>query len=189
MMKASIRILLFLALAGPIGGDPMPAPAGGRTIPLNMYIIIDGSSAFTRRKDAALAWLCEYAADTLLQEGDAVTVWLAAGQAQQVFAETITGQDDKERLKRVFQALKPAGRTANYSAALQEAAALEAAADREHIPYTLLVVAGQTSFPVKPETAGLLRYSRTQNFTGWRAVVAALGIEGEVRQAAAALMP
>jgi hypothetical protein len=154
-----------------------------------MYIIIDGSSAFTRRKDAALAWLCEYAADTLLQEGDAVTVWLAAGQAQQVFAETITGQDDKERLKRVFQALKPAGRTANYSAALQEAAALEAAADREHIPYTLLVVAGQTSFPVKPETAGLLRYSRTQNFTGWRAVVAALGIEGEVRQAAAALMP
>jgi hypothetical protein len=201
--KILLKIVVFFLIMGSIASpdclfgddisdnppDSKTAPSSGvRIIPMDMYLIIDGSSSFNKRKNDVVTWLCDYVVDTLLLEGDTLTIWVAGEKAQQVLSESITGPDIKEQVKQVFQSLNPKGRSADYTTALREAAHLEASADQGHIKYTLLVMAGYASFPMKPETARLLRYSRVQNFTGWKAVAAALGIERDVRKAAASLM-
>jgi hypothetical protein len=68
---------------------------------------------------------------------------------------------------------------------------MEAAAGNQRTPYTILLsgsTAGPNPFPGGNAAAGMLRYSRILDFSGWRVVTAALGIGPQVRDAAASFM-
>ncbi|MDR2740646.1 MAG: hypothetical protein LBB98_00595 [Treponema sp.] len=154
-----------------------------------MFIIIDGSSALSNEKDAVIEWLCDYAVDGILREGDRLTLWLAADSARELFSGALSGADSKETLKSLLRSLKPQGSVADYTGALISAAGKEAAA--EGMACTLVVSgsrAGYTPFPGNKEEAALLRYSRVLEFPGWRAFVVSQRIGSRVRQAAAAFM-
>jgi hypothetical protein len=156
---------------------------------LDLFIIIDGSASLSSGRDEAVRWLCDYAIDGVLREGDRLTVWLAADPAKEVFSSVLSGADSKEAVKTLIRGIKLQGGSADYRGALRAAAGKEAAASG--MAYTLIISgsqAGPGSFPGGEETAALLRYSRVEEFAGWRVTTASLGIESRVRQAAAAFI-
>jgi hypothetical protein len=153
-----------------------------RDIPIDMYIILDASSAIQNRKDEAVRWLCDYVVDGLLREGDSLTMLSAAENPAEIFSESISGADAKETAKRILRSVVPGGPSADYAGALREAASRQGRSSRT--AYTLLVSASVPG----PAAAPLLRYSRVQEFPGWRALVVALNIEKKVREAAGGFM-
>jgi hypothetical protein len=163
---------------------PVVFGADTRTGALDMFIVIDGSASLSSGRDDAVRWLCDYAIEGILREGDRLTVWLAAASAKEIYSSTLSGADSKEAVKNLIRGLQPQGVSADYEGALRAAAASGTA-------YTLIISgsrAGSASFPGGEETAALLRYSRVQEFAGWRATTASLGIGSRVRRAAAAFM-
>jgi hypothetical protein len=175
-------LVIFIALSGFAFGEDI------RSVELDMFIIIDGSSALSSGKDDAIQWLCDYAVDGMLQAGDRLTIWLASEPARRLFSETLT-PDALETVKSLIRSINLEGESADYKGALQAAAENEASA--RGITYTLIVggaQAGHGSFPGGEEAAALLRYCRVQEFPGWRVAAAAMGIDSRVRRAAAAFM-
>jgi hypothetical protein len=173
-------ILLFL-LAGSLWGEDR------RTSPLDMFIIIDGSEGLQAKKDEAIGWLCDSVVDTLLQPGDTLTILVAAGTAAPVYSGTLGGADTKEAVKGVLRSITPRGAAADYAGALRRAA--ESTRRAGAMTYTL-VLSGQGGGPSSGGAAAvnLLRYSRVQEFPGWRVQVVGLGIAPQVHRAAAAFM-
>lgn len=165
--------------------------ADNRESPLDMYLIIDGSAALEGGKNGAVQWLCEYVVDGMLQVGDTVTIWIAGSQAKQVLAESIISLEQKETVKALIRSLSTTDAAADFEGALREAGRLDAAVRERRMTYTLIVCgisAGYSSFTGSGETAGLLRYSRVQNFPGWQAVTVSPGAGPAVKSAAASFM-
>ncbi|GHU84047.1 hypothetical protein FACS189473_0200 [Spirochaetia bacterium] len=170
---------------------PSIAAIDTRTKSLEMFLIIDGSQALAKGKDEALTWLCDTVIDGMLQEGDTLTVWLAAGKARQLYSGKLNGADTKETVKALLRAITTADAAADYTGALREAVKADAAVRRQRMTYTLLIsgsAAGYDSFPGSTEAAALLRYSRVEEFPLWRAITASLNAGPEIRQAASLFM-
>ncbi|GHT74883.1 hypothetical protein FACS1894124_5430 [Spirochaetia bacterium] len=162
-----------------------------RTKPLEMFLIIDGSAALAKGRDEALAWLCGTVIDGMLQEGDTLTVWLAAGKARQIYSGKLGDPQIKETIKALLRSITVSGADADYTGALREAARADAAVRRQWMTYTLLIsgsAGGYNSFPGSAEADALLRYSRVEEFPLWRAITASLNAGPEIRQAASAFM-
>jgi hypothetical protein len=160
-----------------------------RTENLDVFIIIDGSSALEGVRGDALGWLCDCAVDGILREGDRIALWLAADPARELFSGVLSGPGAKETLKSLIRSLTPGGSSADYAGALSAAAAKEAAA--EGMACTLIVSGvrmGYNAFPGNGEEAAMLRFSRVLDFPGWRVFAVSQGIGSRVRQAAAAFM-
>jgi hypothetical protein len=151
-LTARIRLIavIFIALSGFAFGENI------RSGELDMFIIIDGSSALSSGRDGAVQWLCDYAVDGMLREGDRLTIWLAAAPARRLFSETL-GPNTLEAAKSLIRSINLVGETADYKGALQAAAENEASA--RGMAYTLIVggaQAGHASFPGGEEAAALL---------------------------------
>jgi hypothetical protein len=156
-----------------------------------MFLIIDGSAALAKGKDDAVTWLCNTVIDGMLQPGDTLTIWLAAGKARQLYSGTLQDARTKETVKALLRTITAADAAADYTGALREAARADAAVRRQRMTYTLLISgsgAGYDSFPGSSEAAALLRYSRVEEFPLWRAITASLNAGPEIRQAASSFM-
>jgi hypothetical protein len=168
-------------------------PAGGlhgldsRTTPIEVNLIMDGSQAMKNAGNEALAWVSGFLVDGLLREGDRITIWNTAGEAKIIYSETLSGPEGKETIMKTLRGLNFQGNRADFSTALR-AAAQRAAASRYGITYTLLICGSSSSLSplLLGSEASLLRYSRIEEFPGWRALVVALDLNVRVRQAAAA---
>jgi hypothetical protein len=187
------RFFFFLSIfTGLFFMGLFPAPVSAsdiRTETLDMFIIIDGSSALSTGKDAAAGWLCDYVVDGILRDGDRLTIWVASASAQELFSAALSGADSKASVKSLIRSVNLRGDAADYSSALKAAAGKEASA--QGMAYTLIISgvrSGYGSFPQAREEAALLRYSRVLDFAGWRAFVVSQGMDNRVRQAAAAFM-
>ncbi|MDR0628160.1 MAG: hypothetical protein LBG24_00650 [Treponema sp.] len=183
-MKKKYRFILVISLLFPAvlgAGDK-------RTIPLELFLIIDGSSALKKVQAPVVRWLHEQVVDSILQEGDRLTIWLAAEKGEVIFSDVLKGAGDKARIKRVFQSLPLEGGTANFTGALRDATAR--VQQSRSMVYTLLI-SGSTaggSPSLGGDAVGLLRFTRVEEFSGWRAAVIGLGLTARVQQAAAAYM-
>jgi hypothetical protein len=156
-----------------------------RLVPMDMNLIIDGSAALKAGRDGAVSWLCDHVVDELLREGDRLNIWIAAGRAKRIFSESLSGRDKKEEVKALLRSIAAEGDSADFAGALREAAG---AAGGGTMVYTLLITGSEAGYsPLSgADTVALLRYSRIQEFPGWRAIVAAPGIDSRVRNAASA---
>jgi hypothetical protein len=157
--------------------------ADGRSQPLDMFLIIDGSEGLRDGKAGALDWLCGEILDGTLQEGDNLTVWIAGNKAGRIFSGTIATAGTKEDVKKLLLSVTLSGTRADFSGALREAQAMDAEIARRRLTCTVLVT-GAASFPGGGETAGLLRYSRVEEHAHWRVITAALNIGPEIRKSA-----
>jgi hypothetical protein len=93
-------------------------------------------------------------------------------------------------VKTKLRALSTQSARADYAGALREA---RKTAGGRKIAYTLLISGPANgslgdSAAVSRDLAGLLRYSRVEDFPGWRVLTVALGIEPLVQKAGAAYM-
>jgi hypothetical protein len=190
-MRRVFAFFIFCGLLSPLFADT------GRVLPADLFLIIDGSAALENSRDEAFEWLCARVVDGLLREGDRLTIWVAGDKAEELYSGT-AGSGTKEAVKALIRSITVQGRKSDFSGALREAAKRRPAAfpgdpgsSGDPLCYTLLIsgmTAGYTSLTGERELFEFLRYSRFEEFPGWRAVTAASGIEAEVKSAAAAFM-
>ncbi|MDR1099309.1 MAG: VWA domain-containing protein [Treponema sp.] len=164
-----------------------------RNIPIEVYLIMDGSPAIKNAGAEAVNWVCNYLVDGILRDGDRITIWNAAERAQIVYSDTLSGAEGKAEVKKTLQSLKAGGNQADFSGALREAAQRAAAqraaarnSSRSGITYTLLISGSSSALSpaLLGSGANLLRYSRIEEFPSWRALIVALDINSQVQRAA-----
>ena len=161
------------------------APCWGnnaRTTPIDVYIIVDSSSAMEKGKEEAAAWLCTSVIDDLLLPEDRIWIWTAGEKPELVYSGSLS---NKEEAKAVIRSIRYTGDKADYRGALQEARSQAQRSGR--ITYTLLISgSGAKDLPTREaESAGLLRYSRVENFSGWRVLTVGLDLGPKISRAAA----
>lgn len=182
--NSTARLLCGLALALFSGFSPLYG-ADGRNVNIEVNLIVDGSAALTGVLSEVTGWISGSLLDQRLQAGDRITVWSAGGTAEIVYSDTIKGGAEKEAVRKILQSLPAKGDAADFTGALRSAASRSSG---QGITYTLLVSASAAAFSpaLTGPGASLLRFSRIEEFRGWRAMVIALNIDSRVRQAAAA---
>ncbi|MCL2185609.1 MAG: hypothetical protein FWB86_07145 [Treponema sp.] len=175
--KRSLLVLLFVILCfSPLFG------ADGQRDPINVNVIIDGSSSFAAVKDHITTWLTERL-DKILVTGDRVTIWSAGASSRVIYTGTINAQTDKDAVKRSIREMTGTGSSSDFSGALTEASGRQSSS----YSYTLMISAGTgLSALLSGSQANLLRFSRTEEFSGWRLIIVGLDIDAKVRRAAAA---
>jgi hypothetical protein len=159
-----------------------------RSLPLDMYLIIDGSAALQNSKNGILPWINEQVVDRILTEGDKITVWSAGNSARVIFSDTISGAEGKNSIKEKLTALEAAGQSADFTGALGDAAARIAQTGAGRLPYTLLITASAGALGPAMSGQSLLRWFRSEKYERWQVLVVAPDIGRKVQQAAAAYM-
>jgi hypothetical protein len=154
-----------------------------RAFPIAVYLIIDGSEGIKNGKNAAAAWINDYIVDKILQEGDELTVWIAAEKAKVLFSASLGGTAQKETVKELLRSLNPEGSAADYTGALQDVLARESRRSGQGISYTLLVTGTAGGLFRGNPPAEFLRYSKVQEFPGWRVQVVGLGLGPGIQKA------
>jgi hypothetical protein len=180
-MKKSVSVLLLvLCFSGTLSA------ADTRTIPLDLFLIIDGFSLVSAAKDAATVWMCNHLIDELLQDGDHLTIWVASDTARIVFSDSVD-RVRKETAKNMLRTMVYSSASADFEGALR-AASVRAGAiqNANRIVYTLLVSGSDASIFSTTDTdmVGLLRFSRVDDFSGWRVLTIGLGLSSQAQRAA-----
>jgi len=150
--------------------------------PINVNLIIDGSASLSAVKDEVVSWVSGRI-DTILAEGDNVTVWSAGPSARVIYTGTINSAADMETVKNSIRQLSGSGSSADFSGALREASSRQSTS----YSYTLLISASPEALSpaLTGPQANLLRFSRVEEFSTWRALVVGLNIDARVKRAAA----
>ena len=161
-----------------------------RNSPINVNLIIDGSQALSGVKDDVVSWVSQSIIDRTLINGDRITVWSAGQSAKVIFSETIKSAADKDAVKKSIQAIGAGTGAGGSSSGADFSGALKEASSRQdsNLSYTLLITASPYALSaiLSSPQASLLKYSRVEEFSGWRVLIIALNIDSKVRNAAAA---
>jgi len=163
------------------------SPLYGQRAPINVNLIIDGSAALSGVKDEVTVWV-NNRLEQILTDGDRVTVWSAGPEASIIYSGVYNSGSEKEALRGSIQGIAASGSHADFSGALRAAAGQQA--QNTIFTYTLLISASPealTSVLESPQ-AGLLRFSRVEEFSTWRALVVGLNLDTRVRRAASSFM-
>jgi len=160
--------------------SPVYADAARPSIDINL--IIDGSAGFSGVKDEVSSWIISRL-DQLLIDGDRVTVWSTGPSAKVVYTGKINGKTDRDAVKKSIQDISGSGATPDFSGALRDAASRPSSG----LCYTLLISASPSALSslLSGPQAGLMRYSRVEEFPKWRAIVVGLNLDDKVKKAAA----
>ena len=173
-----------------VGFLPLLNANDRRAIPLDMYLIIDGSSALEQSRNEIVAWVNEQVVDRILMDGDRITIWSAGDSARVIHTATISGEAGKREIRERLQTLEARGGTADFAGALRDAAARTAQTGRARLSHTMLITASAES--LQPALTGgahqLLRWSRSEKSARWQVLVVSPNIGGRVQQATAAYM-
>jgi len=179
VIALGVFCLLAASTARLWGGD-------ARTVPIDLYLIIDSSSAMDQEKESAFTWLCTTVVDGILQQGDTIKIWTAGQKPELIYSDD--SGIDKEAAKKAIRSIRFEGETADYRGSLREVQAKVQSGKR--VAYTLLVSGSQAKDPPsqEAESAGLLRYSRVDHFSGWRVLTVGFDLDTRVQRASAYYM-
>jgi len=172
-----LLVLAFFCCISPLYGADAPQRS-----PIDINLIIDGSSSLTKVKGDITAWVSGRL-DQILADGDRVTVWNAGTTAKVAYSGKINGDSDREAVKKSIRDLTAAGTNADFSGALREAAGRKTPV----FTYTLLISASPQALSslLSGPQASLMRFSRIEEFSGWRAIVVGLNLDSKIEKAAA----
>ena len=156
--------------------------ANDRTIPIDVYIIVDSSSAMEKGREEATNWLCSTVIDGMLLQEDRIWIWTAGSGPELIYSGTL---ENKEAVKSTIRGIRYQGNAADYRGALQEAKTQAGKSSRTS--YTLLISGSGAKDPPsrEAESAGLLRYSRVESFSGWRVLTIGFDLDTKVNRSSA----
>jgi hypothetical protein len=174
--------LVFLPFARIWGEDV-------RSIPIDVYIIVDSSSSMEKGKEEAVNWLCTTVIDGIVKAGDNLSIWTAGIKPELIYSITVSAET-KEEAKKLIRQIRFSGSAADYKGALNEVQAKALAGPGGRMVYTLLVSgANPKDPPIKEaESAGLLLYSRVESFSGWKVFTVGFDLSARVRESADSYM-
>ena len=184
------KIRNFLALALLAIFLPILEAEDIRSIPLDLYLVIDGSEAFQSGKAGAIAWVNDRVVDRILLDGDRVSIWAAGDRAELVYSSAVSASGGNGAIKDKLTALTTTGRNADFEGALRNISSGISGAAGDRLSYTILVTAsaGGLERALAGDTQGLLRWFRSERYEQWQVLVVAPDIGRKVNQAAAAYM-
>ena len=170
--------MLFLAVFAGL------LPVYAQRAPIDVNLIIDGSASLSPVKNEISTWI-DGRFNQILIDGDRVTVWNAGNSAIVVFTGRIEG-NAREAVKKSIQDISPSGSVPDFSSALREAQSRQSSP----FSYTLLICASPSalSSTINSTQGNLLRFSRIEEFSNWRALVVGLNLDTRVRRAASAFI-
>jgi hypothetical protein len=184
VMKTGIYGMIFGLAVIVFGSFTQLLGAQTRSAPIDVNLIIDCSESLSGVKEEVTAWVNRSFIDQMLAEGDNITVWSAGSSAKVIFSGMIGGNSDKEDLKKSIREIAVSGVMADFTGALKEAAL-----KRRGSPFSFTLLISASPAAVFPSgQAGLMRFSRVEEFPGWRALVVGLNLEEKVENAAAAFL-
>jgi hypothetical protein len=159
-----------------------PVYADSQRPSIDINLIIDGSAGLTGVKEEVSSWIIKRL-DQLLIDGDRVTVWSTGTSAKVVYTGKINSNTDRDAVKKSIRDISGSGTIADFSGALRDAAARPSSG----LCYTLLISASPSALSslLSGPQAGLMRYSRIEEFPKWRAIVVGLNLDTKVKKAAA----
>jgi hypothetical protein len=173
--------LLFLCIPGLLFSEDR------RNRPLDFYLIVDGSSRLAEAKNETITWINGHVIDSILQEGDNLTVWSAGDKARVIYSGTLGAVRDE--IKKTLENLEISGKNADFTGALREAVSrANTLRDANRLPVTMVVTSSAAALAPSLDggSGGLLRWSRVEQYARWQALIAAPGIGDQVTRAAAA---
>ena len=186
MLKAIFRKSLIMIIL--VGFIPLLNAEDRRTIPLDMYLIIDGSASLENSKNETISWINDQVVDRILMDGDSVTIWTAGDRARIIHEATLSSSSGKKELKDKLLAMDVKSKTADFSGALTEALPKVSKTKADRLAYTMLVTASAEG--LEPALAGssqrLFRWFRSETYSRWQVLIVAPDIGTKVQQAAAA---
>jgi len=187
-MQRNIR-LFFILIILVIFLFPLNAE-DKRTIPLDLYLIIDGSSSLESSKNDAVAWINEQVVDNILMEGDKITIWTAGDSPRLVYSETLAGPAGKKGIKDLLATMDTRGRAADFIGALRDAASRASQTARDRLAVTMLVTASAEVLEpaITGSGQGILRWFRSEKYERWQVLIVGPDLGKKVQQAAAAYM-
>jgi len=188
MRSGNKRFILILIIL--VGFTSFLRAEDKRVIPLDLYLIIDCSESINGVKNDALAWVSSKVVDRLLIAGDKVTVWSAGDSAQIIHNGEISASGGKQEITDLFKNLATNGKTADFSGALGDIASRVSQTGQDRLSYTVLVTssAGRLESALTGNAQSLLRWSRSEKYSGWQVLVVAPDIAPKVSQAALSYM-
>ena len=188
MQRGAKRDFLFFIFL--VSFLPFLSAENRRTIPLDLYLIIDDSEAFQNVKDNAIAWVNAQVLDRLLIEGDSVTVWTAGDTAKVLYSGEISTFEAKKDIQDMLKTTGTGGKTADFAGALRELEPILSQAPQNRMPYSVLVTASAVGlrYALAGKSQNLLRWFRTEKYERWQALIIAPDIGPKVSQAASAYM-
>jgi hypothetical protein len=157
---------------------------------IEMYVVIDGSAALKNARQEALAWFQEQILNGILQDGDRLSVWIAGEKAELIFSETLNGPESRKNLQEKLDSAPSGAKNADFAGALREISAREGSS-RGVLPVNTLLITSATGgvYTSLGESIGrILRYSRVEDFSGWRAIRILTNIGPQVQDAAGAYL-
>ena len=190
-MRSNIfRKLVFLTIL--VNFLPQLYAEDKRIIPLDIYLIIDGSTALNASKNDAVAWINEQLVDRILANGDKITVWNAGNNAKVIYSDSISGgnPEAKNALKEKLAALETGARTADFSGALREVLPRVSQTPQDRLAYTVLITASAEGLEpaLNGSAQNLLRWFRSEKYERWQVLVVAPDIGKKVQQKAQSYM-
>ncbi|MDR1419509.1 MAG: hypothetical protein LBI86_03970 [Treponema sp.] len=186
--KKMVLWLAFFVILIPMAGNAQDLRPDIRTAPIAVNLIVDGSQTLKDAGGGPVDWLCDYFVEHILAGGDYLTIWNAAENARIIFSGTVKN-GDKEEIRKILRAMTFSGGHADFTGALREAAERRPEGTAAWT-YTLLVTGSPKALvpSLLGSSASLLRYSRVDEYPGWRVLTVALDIRNRINQAAAAYM-
>jgi len=188
MQSNIFRKLIILTIL--VNFMPLLNAEDKRIIPLDMYLIVDGSTALEASKSDVISWIDRQVVDRILAEGDRITVLSAGNSAQIIYSETISAASAKDALKDRLKALNTGGRTADFSGAMREVMSKVSQTPKDRLACTMLITASAEG--IEPAISGssqnLLRWFRSEKYERWQVLVVAPDIGKKVQQSAQAYM-
>jgi len=161
-----------------------------RVIPLDLYLVIDCSESINNVKNDTLTWVYSNVVDRLLIEGDKVTIWSAGDKARIIHNGEISASGGKNEIRDLLQNLATNDKSADFSGALRDLEPRVSGTDQSRLQYTVLVASSAEKLEnaLAGSTRTLLRWSRSEKYSGWQILIAEPNIAPKVRQAAASYM-
>jgi hypothetical protein len=185
----SYNMRIFLSFIFFVAVLPLLNAQNNRTMPLDMFLIVDGSSFMENSKNDVLTWINDQVIDRILVDGDKITIWSAADEAQVIYSADVS-EKVKSEIKDILKLMETKGKTPDFSGALRDAASKASGLDRSRMSITMLITASAEG--LRPAMAGgsqsPLRWYRSERYERWQVLIVAPNIGQKVRQAALSFM-
>ena len=106
-------LLLILLLSGPLS-------AGERTIPVDIFLMIDKSLSMSElgRFESMNRWVTDHFLDQILIEGDWVSIYQFYGNCEHVLTREVSGENDRQAILESVKTIRPDGRYTDIGLAL-----------------------------------------------------------------------
>lgn len=163
----------------------------GRNGPVDLYLLIDTSFSLSNHYSEVVSWIRSTIFEELLQQGDSITI-VAAGESVQVLSEiSITGQESFQELEKLLQSIRLQDTYVNWAGAIREIKRRDSMKfNQQSLGVALMITGTDSRGPVSNgektgNWEGLLKYSKVEDFPGWKVLVIGLNVDGKIKVAAA----